>query len=142
MVKKIKQEEPATRRTAVTTDNAVIQRLLTCRSRPMCLIHLSAINVIARVNAVMTAPVVNTGRPQSEAPTFEMYARCWALHISGKCVDPCETHAASRVVSVTTKCQHPLSKLLKRSCSSYLTTPRRRRLEESNMVFQGAWVSA
>jgi hypothetical protein len=83
MVKKIKQQEPATKRTAVTMDKAVIQRLLTCKSRPICLIHLSAISAIAREDAVMTAPAVNTGRPQSEAPTLEMYARCCALHISG-----------------------------------------------------------
>jgi len=83
MVKKIKQQDPATRSNAVKMDKDVIHRLLTCNSRPMCLIHLSAISAIARDDAVMTAPAVNTGRPQSEAPTFEMYARCCALHISG-----------------------------------------------------------
>jgi hypothetical protein len=83
MVKKIRLNEPATRRTAVTQDRAVIQRLLTCRSRPMCLIHLSAINAAARETAVMMDPAVKSGLPQSEAPTFEMYARCCALHISG-----------------------------------------------------------
>ena len=49
----------------------------------MCLIHLSAINATASETAVMMAPAVKNGLPQSEAPTFEMYARCCALHISG-----------------------------------------------------------
>jgi hypothetical protein len=83
MVKKIRLKEPATRRTAAITDRAVIQRLLTCSNRPMCLIHLSAINAAARETAVMTAPAVNRGLPHKEAPTFDMYARCCALHISG-----------------------------------------------------------
>ena len=83
IVKKIKQLQAATNSVAVMAESVVIQLLLTCSKRPMCLIHLSAINASPKESAVTIAPAVNSGRPQRDAPTFEMYARCCALHISG-----------------------------------------------------------